>query len=82
MTMDEVLAHGEQHYADLAELEAITFDLLANCKLRKQLGPASVGNLPPAPTVIEQTLWLPWLAQRSGWIFGEYYGGELLKDED
>jgi len=82
MAWDEVLAATEKMYVDLAEQEEILFELLVSCRLRHQTGPPQLLGMPPAPTVIERTLWLPWLGQGSSWLWADYFGGTLTEEGD
>lgn len=55
------------------ELGEIGLELLVNCRLRKQIGPPQLKGLPAAPTVIQNTLWLPWLSGSATWMLADLF---------
>lgn len=73
MAWDEVLAAHEQVHDDLVEMEGVLFELLMNCRVRKQQGPPELANMPPAPTVIQQTLWIPWVTGSATWMLADLF---------
>lgn len=72
--MDEVFARAEDRHERLRELGEIGYELLVNCRLRKQIGPAQLNGLPPAPTVIATTLWIPWVGGSPTWMLADLFG--------
>jgi hypothetical protein len=80
VTMGEVFERAGDRQKRLMELEEIGFELLANCRLRKQIGPPQLRGLPSAPTVIENTHWIPWMGQGGGAWWLEYRGGNDAED--
>lgn len=70
----EVLANLRDQEGNLIELLGIVLEMLDNCRTRKHLGPADFSNMPPAPTVIQQTLWLPWLGGSGTYMISGLFG--------
>ena len=74
--MDEVFERAEDRQKRLMELEAIGFELLMNCRVRKQIGPPQLRGLPAATTVIENTLWIPWVSGSATWMIADLFGDD------
>ena len=74
--MDEVFERSKDRQARLMELEEIGFELLMNCRVRKQIGPPRLRGLPSAPTVIENTLWIPWVSGSATWMLADLFSDD------
>jgi hypothetical protein len=67
----EVLANLHAQGDNLTDLFFIILELLENCRLRHQLGP--VEGLTPAPTVIQNTLWIPWIGGSGTYMLADLF---------
>lgn len=69
----EVLANLRLQETNLILLFAEVLELLRLCKERHQLGPVDEVTT-PATTVIQNTLWIPWISGNGTWMIYGLFG--------
>lgn len=74
--MNEVFEASRERRKRAGELEEIGFELLMNCRVRKQIGPPQLRGLPAATTVIENTLWIPWVSGSATWMLADLFSDD------